>query len=123
VVKKTEIAVQMKCTISENTLVVRHLYQAAFRALPDDIRLVRLIASHRFYGPTFMARFFGNSVELRFILLRTDTKDISLDLRRDVGAADVIAWLRGADWDIEAALQEAIETPLVRITVHKLRSY
>jgi hypothetical protein len=56
-------------------------------------------------------------------MLGTDDNEITLDVRRDTGTSDAIGWLKDAGWNIDAGIQEAVKTPLIRVAVQKMRSY
>jgi hypothetical protein len=115
----------MKCFIRDDMLIVRGLFRIRFHASPSDLIQVKVMTEHDYYGPfTWLCKWlFGNKIRLRFIMLQTDDNEISLDVRRDRGTSDVISWLRDAGWDIDSAVQEAMKTPLVRVTVPRMQSY
>jgi hypothetical protein len=54
-------------------------------------------------------------------MLRTDVGECTIDVKRDKGASMVINWLKDVGWDIEAAIQQAQQTPLVRTAAYKAR--
>jgi hypothetical protein len=106
-------------------LIVRGVFRTRFRASLSDIRVVKVMTQHAYYGPLMRLRewLFGNKIRLRFVMLQTDGDEFTIDMDRDAGASGVVNWLRDAGWDIDSAVQEATKTPLVRATVRKMQSY
>lgn len=114
----------MKCVVRDNRLIVRGVFRTRFRASPSDLTEVKVMASKNNYPPPFFPWFLGRKIaRLRFIMLRTDDSEFTVDMRADTGTSEVIRWLKDAGWDIDAAVQEAMQVPLVRAIVQRARPY
>jgi hypothetical protein len=113
----------MKAFITDNTLIVRGLFRTRFFAASSDITVVKVMTSRDYYPPAVLRWLFREKVRLRFVMLGTDDNEITLDVRRDTGTSDAIGWLKDAGWNIDAGIQEAVKTPLIRVAVQKMRSY
>lgn len=86
------------------------------------------MASRRYYGPRLlrwllrMIGFDPDRIELHALGIWTDQKGIVV-LPRDRGFDVAIKWLEAFGWNIEQALERAMQTPLLRQSVERNSKY
>lgn len=114
----------MKIDISDGQICVSG-WRSRFSAKAPEIERLAVMADRAYFRRIPIAELFKRkrTPHLRFIMIETTTSTVTLDAARDENFDLALKWLRENDWDIGAAVGEALETPLMRIFVSKLPEY
>jgi hypothetical protein len=109
----------MKIGVVNNEIVVKGLWRRGFSAVESAITRINVMGD---YKPNSFG-FYGETVCLRFLIIEAGKESITLDAFQDIGFELAVEWLEENDWDMNTGTNQALETPLIRVPVSKLRRY
>jgi hypothetical protein len=115
----------MKIDVSNNRIFVKRMWREGVSVAKSDITRLVVMGDYKRNALRlgFFDRWFRRTACLRFLLIESNEVSITLDAFQDSGFERALAWLRESDWDINSGINQALETPLIRVPVSKLRRY
>lgn len=111
----------MKIQIENDRILIKSIFRRKFDALSFDIESVVLWGERKANWPfNKKIRRYNGSNFLRFIMIASRERKISLDSLQDSGFDSAFSWLKKAGWDMDNSLIKALEFPLIRVYASKL---
>lgn len=114
----------MKIILTNESIVADRWYGSRFSAKPQEITEVRVMADEATPKNIWdrLKRSFGGAKlgnTPRAIIIWAGEKAVSLDAYYDDGFDAAVEWFSRNGWDMKAAIESAIRTPLVRVIANR----
>ena len=108
----------MRITISGNRIAIRSWGREKFAADASELSGVRVTTGGGYTPVRLASALVDRGAKLKEIALHAGANGVALGPRA-AGFADLVPWLKQQGWAMDAAITEAIRTPLVSVAVSK----